>query len=208
MKNIKSAMFAAVTLVALSFSLAPAFAADSSTTVDAGKPEMGRSFKRGHGGPGCGGGRSHKGGFVKALGITTDQLEKFNTLKQGFIASTASKKAELKVLSSELRDDMTKPGVSKNQMLELQGKINEIKAQLSNSRISFMADRMAILTDDQKAKIREFSLKRSMGPGGKHHRGGFKRGFHHGGKRFGGPRTSMNEGAPVAPVQAPPAIES
>lgn len=215
MKTTKLAMFAAVTVAALSFNLAPAFAQNSSTTVDTGKQESG--FKRGPGGPGgkCGpGGKSfhggkrfHRGGgggFVKALGITTDQLEKMNTLKLDFKASTEPKKAELKVLSSELKDGMTKPGVSKSQLLNLQSKINEIKAALSTTRVGYMADRMAVLTDDQKSKIREFSLKRQA-MGGKHHKG-FKRGFGH--KRgFGGPRVSDAPAAAPVDVTAS-AIES
>lgn len=181
-------------------------AADSTTTVDSGAKKGCPTGK-------CG---TKRGGMFEALGITTDQLEKMNTMKLDFEKANAPKKTELMTLSKELRDDMTKPGVSKSELIALQGKINDIKSQLSTNRVGYMADKMAILTDDQKAKIREFSLKRSFGP---HHRGGhggghFKGKFHHGGKGgfhkgpgprgFGGPEGKF--GGPK-PADAPASSE-
>ncbi|MBX9671678.1 MAG: hypothetical protein K2X93_29080 [Candidatus Obscuribacterales bacterium] len=119
-----------------------------------------------------------------------------NSLKVEFADSTGPKKVELMKLHRELRDDMTKPGVSKSQLLTLQSKINEIRTELSNTKISFMADRMAVLTDDQKVKIRSFSLKHGMGGhGGKHFRGGSR--HHFGGRaHFGGPDKPSISAAP------------
>jgi hypothetical protein len=78
-----------------------------------------------------------------------------------------------------------------------------------------MADKMAVLTEEQKAKIREFSLKRSFGPHrGAHHRGHFKAKYHHGSKdgfhNGHGPRRSGKPegkfGAPK-PADAPASSE-
>jgi len=199
MKKRNFALIAAVAVSAAGL-FTSVSAADSTTTVDAGGKKGGCAT--GHCGP-----RGGKGGFVKALGITDDQLEKLNTIKLDYSKATAPKKAELMTLSKEMRDDMTKPGVTKSQMLQLQGKINEIKSALSMSRVEFMADRMAVLTDDQKAKIRSFALKRSFGPG--HHGGGhhFKssKKFHHGGGRFKGPGPRSFRGDKPAAFSAPPA---
>jgi len=198
-------------LAAVAISAAGVFntvsAADSTTTVDAGAKKGCPTGK-------CG---PKRGGMFEALGITTDQLEKMNTMKLDFEKANAPKKTELMTLSKELRDDMTKPGVSKSELLALQSKINDIKSQLSTNRVGFMADRMAVLNDDQKAKIREFSLKRSFGPHhrGGHHGGHFKSKFHHGGKDgfrkgpgprgFGGPKPGpdapASSEAPAAPDQ-------
>ncbi len=191
MTNTKLAMFAAIALSAAGLSFTAANAADSATTVDTGSVQQAKSFGKDCGPGGCKGGK--RGGFVQALGLTDVQLEKMNSLKIELANSTEPKKAELMKLHRELRDDLTKPGVSKSQLLTLQTKINEIRAELSNTKISFMADRMAVLTDDQKAKIRSFSLKRGMGGhGGKHFRGGKR--FHHFGGRaqFGGDKPSAS----------------
>lgn len=206
MNKNKLSLIAAVALSAAGLAFSTANAADTATTVDAGKGAQCASGK-------CDGpGRGGKGGFLKELGITTDQLEKMNTLKLGFESSVAPKKAELMTLSRELRDDITKPGVSKSQLLSLQSKINGIRDDLSTSRISYMADKIAILTPDQQAKIREFSLKHNMG-GGRHHGHGFGKRFHGkggpggpggpGGHRFGGDNKAFGPGpdAPPAPPE-------
>ena len=117
---------------------------------------------------------------MKELGITNDQLEKLNSLKQQSEAASAPKKAELKTLFSELRDDMSKPDVDKSQLVALQQKINEVRDQLSINRVSFMADRMAVLTPDQRAKLREHMLKRSTFGGEHRFHHGFHRGFRSG----------------------------
>jgi Spy/CpxP family protein refolding chaperone len=202
MKKSNIALVAAVAISAVGL-FSSVNAADSSTTVDAGGKKG--ECQTGH----CGKGGPGKGGMFKAFGFTDDQLEKMNTLKLDYEKTAAPKKAELMTLSKELRDDMTKPGVSKSQLLQLQGKINEIKAELSNGRISLMADRMALMTDDQKTKIRSFALKRSFGPGGGHHGGPrhFKgKKFHHGGKgafhRGPGPRPFGGEKPADAPASS------
>jgi Spy/CpxP family protein refolding chaperone len=170
MKTNKVSLLAAVALSAAGLSFSTANAADSATTVDAGKSKAQ-----------CASGfRSHRGGFMKELGFTTDQLEKMNALKLSFENSNGPKKAELMKLHRELRDDITKPGVSKSELLSLQTKINAVRDDLSTSKISYMADKIALLTPDQQTKIREFSLKHSFGPGGGHH---FKGRHHFGGGR-------------------------
>lgn len=179
MNKNRLSLIAAVALSAAGLAFSAANAADSATTVDAGKGAQCASGKCGPGGPG-----GRRGGFFQALGITTDQLEKMNSLKLSFESSSAPKKAELMTLSRELRDDMTKPGVSKSELLSLQSKINSVRDDLSTSRMSYMADKIAILTPDQQAKIREFSLKRSMAGGGHHHGRGGHGGW--GGKKFHG----------------------
>jgi len=118
-----------------------------------------------------GGGQGH-GGF----GLTDDQLEKLNSLKERYQASTAAKKAELKVDHTQLRDIMTRPDVDKSAALALQSKVNALRDDLSNQRLGFMLDASQIFTPEQRAKMRHRFLARST----------FGGGFGGGGHRFQG----------------------
>lgn len=215
MNKNKISLIAAIALSAAGLSFNAANAADTATTVDAGgktpAAQCAPGGKGGNFGHKRGGHHGRRGGgdFMKAFGFTTEQLEKMNSLKLSFQTSTSPKKAELMNLHRELRDNMTKPGTSKSELLSLQSKINTLRADLATSKISYMADKMALMTDDQKAKIREFSLKRGMGGGhGKGHfrggKGGHFRGHGGPGSRgsFDGNKASFgnNQPAPVAPV--------
>lgn len=183
MKKNRISLIAAVAFSVAGIAFSSANAADTATTVDTGKSKAA-----------CASGkceRGKRGSFMKDFGFTSEQLEKMNSLKMSFESSTGPKKAELRTLHKELRDGMTKPGVSKTELLSLQTKINGISNDLSTSRVNYMADKIALLTDDQKSKIREFSLKRNFFPGhgkGNHFRGGKGHFRGHGGP---GPRASF-----------------
>ncbi len=206
MNKNKIALLTAVAMSAAGFGFASANAADSATTVDTGKSKADCASGK------CG---SRRGGFMKELGFTTDQLEKMNSLKLSFESSTAPKKAELMTLHKELRNNITKPGVSKSELLSLQSKINSVRDDLSTSKISYMADKIAILTPDQQAKIREFSLKHSFAPERGHHGKSGRHGwgskkFHggHGGGHGGGPggHRAFNSGDQAFGDEAPAEI--
>lgn len=98
MNRNRISLIAAIAFSAAGLAFSTANAADTATTVDAGKSPAqcaagGKCGKFGNGGHGRRG-----GGFMKELGFTTDQLEKMNSLKLGFESSSSPKKAELKTL--------------------------------------------------------------------------------------------------------------
>lgn len=188
MNKKKVALFAAVTLSITGLAFSSVSAADTATTVDTGRkgaPSGKFHHKRG-------------GHFGSSLGLSNEQLEKLNSLKIEFSNANGAKRAELMSLRRELRDGMTKPGVSKSDLLSLQSKINELNSELSNNKVAFMSDRMSVFTDDQKAKLRSFALKKQTMGGGKNSCGSSKKFHHRGGGRSFGAAESM---APAAEKQ-------
>jgi hypothetical protein len=76
---------------------------------------------------------------------------------------------ELKTLKRQLKDELTKASLDKQQVLSLQGKINAIRADLANARVAMAVDANAIFTAEQKQQMRRRYLM-----------GGRKGGFMHG----------------------------
>lgn len=139
----------------------------------------------------------HRGGasFFKKLNLNDDQLEKMVDLKTKYMSENVSSKGKLKVKKRELFNLMTKPGTTKDQALALQKEINELRAQLSNARVSFMLDASDLLTDEQRKELRHKMLVRQLAGGHKHgKRWGNKRKKH---SRFFSNKLS-NEGAKPA----------
>ncbi|MCA9804748.1 MAG: hypothetical protein KC777_22410 [Cyanobacteria bacterium HKST-UBA02] len=191
MKLSKVSILAAMSFAISGLALLPA-SADPVTVVDSGATLAARAPGAGPGscpGGGC------RGGLMKSL--SDDQLEKMNTLKLGFKSEISPKYAELKTLKDQFRDAVTKPDTSKSDLLALQTKINGVKDEISTARAGFIADRMAVLTDEQKSELRKKFLSRGL-MGGRHH----GRSFH--GKSFHGKRgfhkMKGDAGAPDAPV--------
>ncbi|MBK9144638.1 MAG: hypothetical protein IPM23_19275 [Candidatus Melainabacteria bacterium] len=193
MKLSKVSILAAMSFAISGLALLPA-AADPVTIVESGPTLAARA----PGGPGpgpCPGGGCRGGGLMKSL--TDDQLEKLNTLKLGFKSEISPKYAELKTLKDQFRDAVTKTDTSKSDLLALQSKINGIKDEISTARAGFIADRMAVLTDEQKAELRKKFLSRGL-MGSRHYGKGFHGKMHHGKRGFH--KWRSDAGAPDAPV--------
>ncbi|MGD9685070.1 MAG: Spy/CpxP family protein refolding chaperone [Candidatus Obscuribacterales bacterium] len=189
MKFSKVSILAAMSFAISGLALLPA-SADPVTVVDSGPTLAARAP-----GGGC-----RAGGMMKSL--SDEQLEKMNTLKLSFKSDIAPKFAELKTLKDQFRDAVTKPDTSKSDLLALQTKINGVKDEISTARAGFIADRMAVLTDEQKSELRKKFLSRGL-MGGRHYGRSFHgKGFH--GKSFHGKRgfhrMKGDAGAPDAPV--------
>ena len=122
----------------------------------------------------CSGGSN----FFKSM--TNEQLEKLNTLKTQMKESVGPKYLELKKLKTDMKDKITQENVNKEELLAIQDKINAIRADISSSRVSFIADASSIFTAEQKQEMRRKMLMRNV-MGAKHHG---KRSWH--GKRFHG----------------------
>jgi Spy/CpxP family protein refolding chaperone len=111
---------------------------------------------------------------------------------KGGLDLTDAQKLELAKSQRELKDLLTKPSIDRSAIMSAQGKINDLKASISNIMIAFKADFAETLTPEQRQKLR-------FAPsfGGHRH-------FRHGGPGHGGPRgprpTAEAAPAPEGPV--------
>jgi Spy/CpxP family protein refolding chaperone len=101
--------------------------------------------------------------------LTDEQLEKLHALRAELSNQAQPKLLELKTLKRQLKDELTKASLDKQQVLSLQGKINAIRADLANARVAMAVDANAIFTAEQKQQMRRRYLM-----------GGRKGGFMHG----------------------------
>ncbi len=152
---------------------APALAADD-TAPGATPPEHFRMSKRlAEGGP---------EGRAK-FGLNDDQLQKMSALNNKFKDSIGAQKTQLDSLSRQLKDVFAQPQVDRAKAVDLQSKINALKGELSIAKLNFKIDKLAILTPEQREKIRHRILV-SEAIGGGHSMKG--RGGHCGGGHFRG----------------------
>lgn len=125
------------------------------------------------------------------LALSDDQLEKIAKVKSSLADATGPKKLQLKTLHRQLKDALTKESVDKSSVMHLQSQINSLRDELSNAKLSARLETLAVLTPEQKTKMRHAALQRQAFGGmgrrggmGKHHRGhggpGGFRGGHHG----------------------------
>lgn len=137
----------------------------------------------------CGG---HHRGFKSGLDLTDAQKEKLYTMKNSLKDNLGPKKLELAKSQRELKDLLTKPSIDRSAIMSAQGKINDLKASISNLMIAFKADFAETLTAEQRQKLR-------FAPSFGGHRQ-----FRHGGPGHGGPRgprpTAEAAPAPEGPV--------
>jgi len=90
----------------------------------------------------------------RKLGLTDSQLEKIASLKDRARVDSAPQKAQLKELYNQLKLAITKPAVDQQEALQIQSKINDLRAQLSNKKLQERLNFMAILTPEQKETLR------------------------------------------------------
>ncbi|CAN5592860.1 hypothetical protein BH11CYA1_BH11CYA1_50320 [soil metagenome] len=115
------------------------------------------------------------GGMHEKLKLSTEQKDKLSSIRDQYKLATAQKQAELEVSMSQQRQLMSKAVIDKSAVLSLQGKINSLKADLSNARIDMALTASAVFTPEQREMFEKFGHGR--GPGAGHHRfGGHKPG--------------------------------
>jgi Spy/CpxP family protein refolding chaperone len=108
--------------------------------------------------------------FGKKLGLSDDQLVKIAALKDQGRVTMAPQFAQLKALNDQLKDVLTKPSLDKQEALSLEGKINDLKAQVGTEKLEQRIDFMSILTPDQKETLRHKMLvSEALGGFGGHH---------------------------------------
>lgn len=155
---------------------APALAADD-TAPGANQPEHFRMSKRlAEGGP---------EGRAK-FGLTDDQLQKMSALNNKFKDSIGAQKTQLGSLSRQLKDVFAQAQVDRAKAVDLQTKINALKAEISIAKLNFKIDKLAILTPEQREKIRHRMLVSQAMGGGMKGRGGHCGGGGHFRGRMGG----------------------
>lgn len=143
----------------------------------------------GPGGKGRSCGPNHRG-MKGGLDLTDAQKEKLFSMKNNLKDTIGPKKLELSKASRELRDLLTKPSIDRAAITSTQGKINGIKADISNLMIAFRTDFAETLTPEQRQKMR-------FAPSFKGHHGHKRHGgFHHGGPRRGPGPTADGPSAP------------
>jgi Spy/CpxP family protein refolding chaperone len=121
------------------------------------------------------GGFEGRHGFGQELGITDAQLERLHALRAQYQDSVASKKAQMHSLFRQQHDLMTQPTIDRQQITSMQDRINAMRTELANARLSYSMDRAEVFTVEQRKIIRHKMLSHmAMGGHGCHH-------GHHGG---------------------------
>lgn len=117
--------------------------------------------------------------------LSEEQRDKLLTLRNKHKLDTAATRAELQVRKSELRHLFSKANIDKSAAKDLQGKINELTARLSDARLDLMLASSDILTPEQRESMRNRFMRHSLrGQKGFGKRGDWKGPGH-------GSRTSM-----------------
>lgn len=158
MNRLLPVIASAVTLL----SIAPAFSADGPSAEEI-VAQANTTQVKVDGGPGA----------HERLNLSDAQLEQLRALKDKFFAANAPKKAQLQVLRNQLRSEMTKENIDKSAVLSVQSQINELQADLANSRIAQMIDAQQVFTPEQRKLMHSRMLHHGFRGGfGRHHRGG------------------------------------
>ncbi len=99
-----------------------------------------------------------KGAFFKKLGLTDEQLAKIASLKDQNLITTASQKAQLRAFNDQLKEVLTRSDVNKQDAMQLQSKINDIRSQLANERLEYRLQFLSVLTPEQTGILRHRML--------------------------------------------------
>ncbi len=152
--------FTPLALSGLLFCALPAIADDSASTVGARAQTAVKV---------CAPGSMHE-----KLKLSTEQKDKLSSIRDQYKLATAQKKAELEVAMSQQHQLMSKATIDKSAVLSLQGKINSLKADLSNARIDTALTASAVFTPEQREMFSKFG--RGHGGPGMHRWGGHRPG--------------------------------
>lgn len=101
----------------------------------------------------------------RAAFLSTAQLEKLSALKDKFILDTAQDRAQLKVERHELFSLLSQPTVNKEEVLALASKMNALKNKISDARVNLLLAKSDVLTAEQREKLHDRFLMRSLNGG-------------------------------------------
>ncbi len=148
----------------------PVLAADTDSKDEA-KPSFAKKID------GCKDGACERGHRAK---FSDEQLQKMSSLKNQFLDSTASKRAELDSLGRQMKDVFTAKDIDRNKANDLESRISAVKADLDKARLNFKLDMLSVLTPEQRDGMRHRMLEGGFGSRHGHH------GFGHHGHFKGG----------------------
>lgn len=87
--------------------------------------------------------------------MTDEQKSKLSSLKNQYILDTATKKAELKVASNQLREEMGKSSIDKSAAQGLQSKINSLRGELASARLNMLLAAADVFTPEQREAFKK-----------------------------------------------------
>ena len=124
-------------------------------------------------GGGLGGGMGHGGGYgispyaASNLGLTSEQSQKLDTLRDAYLKDITplqnqlfSKRAELRLLWSEANP-------SQEKIQAKQKEANAVQQQLQEKATQYQLETLNVLTPEQKAKLENLGPGHGRGPGWK-----------------------------------------
>lgn len=114
--------------------------------------------------------------------ITDEQRTKLSALRDQYILDTANQKAQLKVAKHQLRRTLSQSTIDKSAAMSLQSKINGLKSDLSNARLSMKLAAADVFTAEQRAQFQSMRKRWKQ-----HHRGGMRGGGKHFARQMCGP---------------------
>jgi Spy/CpxP family protein refolding chaperone len=97
------------------------------------------------------------------LDLTDEQNEKLYQLKEKFADQIGLTKVEIKKERRKMRDLLTQATIDRKAVEAAQSKINTLKTDLSNQKLSFKLDVSEILTAEQRKQLRYGSFGSSWG---------------------------------------------
>ncbi len=104
-------------------------------------------------------------GLAEELGITEEQLDKFNTLRLKYEKETAQLKTDLRLINIELKSLWMEKELDKDKIIEKVKARTRIMGQLAEKRAELRIQKMNILTADQRKILNRHKALREM-----HHR--------------------------------------
>jgi Spy/CpxP family protein refolding chaperone len=141
-----------------------------------------------------------KGACHKRPNLSDSQIQQLRALRDKYSVDTATKKAQLKVLHHQVMEQLGQASIDKSSVLATQDKINALRTDLSNARLSMMLEASNVFTPEQRAQ-----MKNRMMRGGFRHHGGHN-GFRGKGGHFRGGKFGATGAGPSAPLGSAPAI--
>jgi Spy/CpxP family protein refolding chaperone len=108
---------------------------------------------------------------AEELDLTDQQIEQLQAASLANQKEMIQPRADLQKAKLELREIMQAKQINKNKALAAQKKISDIKGQMAQKRLTAKIDRLNILNDQQRAKVRKDMMLR----GSRHHGRGHAR---------------------------------
>lgn len=105
----------------------------------------------------------HLLGMADELDLTDQQIEQLSTSMITFRKEMIRIRADLKKVELELKEIMLQKQIDKKTALKKHDELSVIKAQIMKKRLSERIDKLNILDDKQRAKVRKMMMLKGHG---------------------------------------------